>query len=65
MEDINADIALLPVGGKYTMDCEAAAKAANLIKPQVAIPIHYGSIVGTKDDAEEFKSLCECAVEFE
>ena len=30
---------------------------ANTIKPQVAIPIHYGSIVGTKEDGEKFNRL--------
>jgi len=52
-------IALLPVGGRFTMTAEEAAEAAKLIKPDLAIPMHYGSIVGTKEDAEEFKELCE------
>jgi len=52
-------IALLPVGGRFTMTAEEAADAAKLIKPSLAIPIHYGSIVGTEEDAEEFCKLCE------
>ncbi|MEK6880175.1 MAG: MBL fold metallo-hydrolase [Nanoarchaeota archaeon] len=52
-------IALLPVGGKYVMDAEEACEAAVLIKPSVAIPIHYGSVAGTIEDALEFKKLCE------
>ncbi len=52
-------IALLPVGGKYTMDFEEAAEAAKTIKPFLAIPMHYGSVVGTKEDAENFKKECE------
>lgn len=52
-------IALLPVGGRFTMTVEEAAEAAKLIKPSLAIPIHYGSIVGTKGDAEEFVKLCK------
>jgi L-ascorbate metabolism protein UlaG (beta-lactamase superfamily) len=60
MEKIKADIALLPIGGKYTMSPEEAAEAANIIKPQLAIPIHFGSIIGTKADAEKFKALCKC-----
>ncbi len=52
-------IALLPIGGKFTMNAEEAAEAAKLIKPSLAIPIHYGSIIGNKEDAEEFASLCK------
>ena len=52
-------IALLPVGGRFTMNAEEAAEAAKLIKPSIAIPMHYGSIIGSKDDAQEFKELCE------
>jgi len=58
MKDIqNIDIALLPVGGTYTMDAEQAVEAAELIKPKIAIPMHYGSIVGSEKDAETFKEL--------
>ncbi|MBN2111488.1 MBL fold metallo-hydrolase [Candidatus Woesearchaeota archaeon] len=60
MEKINADIALLPIGGTYTMTPEEAAEAANKINPKIAIPIHFGAIVGTKADAEKFKALCKC-----
>jgi len=52
-------IALLPVGGRYTMTAEEAAEAAKIIKPTLAIPMHWGSIIGTVEDAEEFKELCE------
>jgi len=52
-------IALLPVGGRYTMTAEEAAEAAKLIKPTLAIPIHYGGLVGTTADAEEFVRLCK------
>jgi len=51
-------IALLPVGGRFTMSAEEAVEAAKIIKPFLAIPMHYGSIVGTEDDAKEFKELC-------
>ncbi|MEK6820321.1 MAG: MBL fold metallo-hydrolase [Nanoarchaeota archaeon] len=53
------DIALLPVGGTYTMTAEEAAKAAFMIKPKIAIPMHYGDVVGTREDAERFVELCE------
>ena len=52
-------VALLPVGGRYTMTAEEAVEAAKIIKPSLAIPMHWGSIVGSKDDAEEFKELCK------
>ncbi|NCN87068.1 MBL fold metallo-hydrolase [archaeon] len=52
-------VALLPVGGRFTMDPVEASEAAKLIKPTVAIPMHWGTIVGTKADAIEFKELCE------
>jgi L-ascorbate metabolism protein UlaG (beta-lactamase superfamily) len=52
----------MPVGGKYTMTAEEAAKAVNEIKPEVAIPMHYGTIVGSLEDAKRFKELCEMEV---
>ena len=52
-------IALLPVGGRFTMTAEEAAEAAKTIKPTLAIPMHYGSIIGSEEDANEFKELCE------
>ncbi len=54
MNDVEADVVFLPVGGTYTMDAAAAAAAANAIKPRVAVPIHFGSVVGTRADAESF-----------
>lgn len=52
-------VALLPVGGRFTMSAEEAVEAAKIIKPSLAIPMHYGSIVGGEEDAKEFKELCE------
>lgn len=54
MKNIKTDIAFLPIGGTYTMNYKEAADAANSFNPSVAIPIHYGSIVGTKADAQNF-----------
>jgi L-ascorbate metabolism protein UlaG (beta-lactamase superfamily) len=54
MKNIKAEIALLPVSGTYVMTADEAAQAALDIKPKVAIPMHYGSIVGTKENALEF-----------
>ena len=55
----NYFIALLPVGGQFTMTAEEAAKAASIIKPSLAIPMHYGTIIGSKADAERFVDLCK------
>lgn len=54
---VKCDVALVPVGGTYTMDYKEAATLINEIKPQIAVPIHYGSIVGTKQDAINFTQL--------
>lgn len=54
MKNFKADIALLPVSGTYVMTAQEAVKAALDIKPKIAIPMHYDSIVGTKDDAQTF-----------
>jgi len=53
-----AFVALLPVGGRFTMTAEEAAEAADLIKPDLAIPMHYGSVVGGEETAKEFLELC-------
>lgn len=50
------DVALVPVGGTYTMTGKEAAELVNIIKPGLAIPTHYGKIVGTKQDAIDFKN---------
>lgn len=59
MDDIKADIVLLPVGGTYTMGAREAHQSVLKIRPKLAIPMHYGEVAGTRRDAEEFKTLCE------
>jgi len=54
MDAVEADVVFLPVGGTYTMNAHEAARAANYIKPKVAVPIHFGSVVGSRQDAEKF-----------
>jgi L-ascorbate metabolism protein UlaG (beta-lactamase superfamily) len=54
MKNFKVDIALLPVSGTYVMTAQEAVKAALDINPRIAIPMHYDSIVGTKDDAKIF-----------
>lgn len=52
-------ISLLPVGGRFTMSVDEAVEAAKLIKPFLAVPMHYGSIAGSEQDAKDFVSLCK------
>ena len=54
---VNCDVAFVPVGGTYTMNFNEAASLINEIRPKVAVPIHYGSIVGTTQDATDFVKL--------
>lgn len=54
---VKCDVAFVPVGGTYTMNSKEAADLINEIKPQIAVPIHYGSIVGSIEDAKEFSKL--------
>ena len=62
MADVQCDVALLPVGGTYTMDAQEAAQAANEIKPKIAIPMHWGTIVGQENDAKTFSEKTETEV---
>ena len=58
MAQVDCDIALLPVGGTYTMTAEEAAQAAADIGPRVAVPMHWGAgVVGGPSDAERFREL--------
>lgn len=54
---VKCDVALVPVGGHYTMDKKKAAEFVALLKPKAAVPTHYGSVVGTPGDGEDFKKL--------
>ena len=54
---VKCDVAFVPAGGTYTMDFKEAAELINEIKPKIAVPIHYGSVVGTKQDATDFIKL--------
>lgn len=63
MKGIEADVAFLPVGGKYTMNAAEAAQAANTIRPKTAIPMHWGAIIGSDNDAEAFRNQTQVPVE--
>ena len=62
---VKCDIALVPIGGTYTMDAKAAAELVNQISPSVAIPVHFGEIVGKPEDAKTFASLVKESVAVE
>ena len=62
--DVKCDIALVPVGGTYTMTAEEAAKLIEHISPRkYAIPTHYQTVVGSVEDALRFKKILENKVE--
>lgn len=52
---VRCDIAFIPVGGKYTMNAAKAAELVNEIEPEIAVPTHYGNIVGKESDGLDFK----------
>ena len=54
---VKCDVAFVPVGGTYTMDFKESAQLINEIQPKIAVPIHYGSVIGTKQDATDFIKL--------
>lgn len=58
MARVRCTIALVPVSGKYVMTADEAAEAVKQLKPRVAIPMHYGAIVGSAADAERLRRLC-------
>jgi L-ascorbate metabolism protein UlaG (beta-lactamase superfamily) len=63
MKGLKPDVALLPVSGTYVMTAEEAAQAAKMVEPKLAIPMHYGAIVGSEQDAQKFKQLATCEVQ--
>ena len=62
-QNVKCDIAMVPIGGTYTMNHKEAAALINKIKPKYVIPTHYGSIVGDKLDGERFKQLVDEKIE--
>jgi len=63
MKNFKVDIALLPVSGTYVMTADEAVRAALDMKPKVAIPMHYGSIVGSEKDAKKFADSLKGKIE--
>lgn len=61
--EVKCDVAFVPVGGTYTMNFEEAAELVNKIKPKIAVPEHYGSVVGTMEDGKKFAELVDKEIE--
>lgn len=61
-KQVKCDIALVPIGGTYTMDPKRAAELVNTIRPVTAIPTHYGSVAGKPEYAKTFASLVKSPV---
>lgn len=59
LSEVRADVAFLPIGGTYTMTAREAGGLARAISPQVAVPMHFGFVVGTPADAETFRKEAE------
>lgn len=64
-KEVKCDIALVPVGGTFTMNAKKAAELVNTLRPNVAIPVHYGSIVGKPSDGETFAGYVKSPVKVE
>lgn len=62
IDKVSCDVALIPIGGTYTMDPAQAAAFINTIKPAVVVPTHYGTAVGNKEDVEAFEPLVDPSI---
>ena len=62
MAGLKPDIAMIPVSGTYVMDVDEAVEAVRLLQPGLAIPMHYGAIVGSEADALRFQQLSPARV---
>jgi L-ascorbate metabolism protein UlaG (beta-lactamase superfamily) len=62
MAEVHCDVALLPVGGTYTMTWEEAAGACEIVDAAAAVPMHYGEVIGDARDAEAFRDGCRLPV---
>ena len=62
---VKCDVALVPIGGKYTMDAKEAAELVNKIRPEIAIPVHFGGVVGSPEDADIFAKYVDAGIKVE
>ncbi|MCX4268407.1 MAG: MBL fold metallo-hydrolase [Lachnospiraceae bacterium] len=63
IKEVECEVAFLPIGGIYTMNYKKAAELANIIQPKVVIPVHYGSIIGRKEDGIRFRELLGAGIQ--
>jgi Predicted Zn-dependent hydrolases of the beta-lactamase fold len=63
MLEVKCDALFIPIGGKFTMDIDEAVDATITINPKVVIPVHYGTIIGSFEDGEIFKSKIPVHIE--
>ena len=59
LDEIHTDVAFLPIGGHFTMDAAQAAGLARAIAPRVAVPFHFGFVVGSPSDADRFREAAD------
>ncbi len=57
------ELALLPIGDRFTMGIKEALKAVELIRPKIVVPMHYSTFDIIKQDPEEFKRAVEAKVD--
>ncbi len=56
-EKVKCDVALIPIGGHFTMDVNEASELIKKINPKIVVPIHYGSIIGDIADGKKLKGI--------
>ena len=59
---VSCDIAMIPIGGTFTMSHNRAADFINELRPKTVIPTHHGSIVGSADSGENFRGLVKSSI---
>lgn len=62
---VKCDVAMIPIGGFYTMNYKEGADLINTMKPKAAIPTHYGTAVGSPSDGENFAKLVDKDIQVE
>ena len=60
---VRCDVAVVPIGGTYTMNAKQAAKLVSAIRPKFAVPVHYGAVVGKPEDGNAFRNAMEPGIE--
>jgi len=56
LEDLRTDVALVPIGGHFTMNPEEAGELVRAMEPRLAVPMHFGFVVGSPSDADRFRA---------